>query len=217
MNVSIILAHPNPDSFNHAIAQTAKELLASRGIQVFYHDLYQEEFHPVLPAEEILRDADLPEAVSRYCEEIKSSDGIIIVHPNWWGQPPAILKGWVDRVLRPDIAYRFREDDSGEGVPEGLLKAKVALVFNTSNTPVEREINVFADPLQTIWENCIFGLCGVNNFLRKMFTVVITSSSEQRKIWLHEVKELSAKFLQEMCRSEEHRTYHTDDHGFTEL
>lgn len=56
------------------------------------------------------------------------------------GQPPAILKGWVDRVIRAGVAYEFAEGDSGEGVPIGLLKAKSALVFNTSNTLEEREL-----------------------------------------------------------------------------
>ena len=70
----------------------------------------------------------------------------MIVHPNWWGQPPAILKGWVDRVFRPGIAYRFVEGDAGEGVPIGLLKASAAVVFNTSNTPDARERFAFGDP-----------------------------------------------------------------------
>jgi len=54
-----------------------------------------------------------------------------VVHPNWWGQPPAILKGWIDRILRPGVAYQFLEGDAGEGVPVGLLKAETALIFNT--------------------------------------------------------------------------------------
>ena len=45
----------------------------------------------------------------------------------------------MDRVLRPEVAYRFREGDAGDGVPVGLLQAKAAVVFNTSNTPRERE------------------------------------------------------------------------------
>ena len=102
--------------------------------------------------------------------EIAQAQGIVIVHPNWWGQPPAILKGWVDRVLRPEVAYRFREGDAGDGVPVGLLKAKAAVVFTTSNTPRERELASFGDPLETLWKNCIFGLCGVPLvFLQKIF------------------------------------------------
>ena len=72
----------------------------------------------------------MPEAVQSHGAEIRQADGIIIIHPNWWGQPPAILKGLIDRVIRPGIAYEFLEGDSGEGVgvPKGLLKAKAALL-----------------------------------------------------------------------------------------
>jgi len=45
------------------------------------------------------------------------------------------LKGWIDRIFRPGVAYEFNEGDKGEGIPVGLLKAKKAIVFNTSNTP----------------------------------------------------------------------------------
>ncbi|MEN6422503.1 MAG: NAD(P)H-dependent oxidoreductase, partial [Smithella sp.] len=139
MKISLILAHPDSASFNHAIAQTAVEALKANGHKIFFHDLYQETFDPLLPAEEILKDASLTSDIKRHCEEIAEADGIIIVHPNWWGQPPAILKGWVDRVIRPGVAYEFLEGDSGEGVPRGLLKAQTALIYNTSNTEAQRE------------------------------------------------------------------------------
>ena len=104
--------------------------------------------------------------------------------------PPAILKGWIDRVLRPGVAYRFSETDSGEGIPTGLLKAKAAIVFNTSNTPAAREQDVFGDPLERIWKDCIISFCGIPRFHRKMFGVIVTSTAEQRKAWLDEVREI---------------------------
>lgn len=111
------------------------------------------------------------------------------MHPNWWGQPPAILKGWIDRVMRPGIAYEFEEIDKGEGVPIGLLKAQCAIVFNTSNTPSERERNVFGDPLELLWKNCIFDLCGIKKFNRKMYNTVCNSTFEERTAWLKDVQE----------------------------
>lgn len=187
MNISLILAHPDPRSLNAAIAGRCCDILTEHGHTVYFHDLYAEKFDPLLPAGEIPSDVELPAAVQSHCDEIASADGIIIVHPNWWGQPPAILKGWIDRVLRPGVAYEFLEGDSGEGVPNGLLRAKTALVFNTSNTEAVREAEVFKDPLETIWRNCIFGLCGVVEFYRKMFTIVVTSNEAQRRRWLDEV------------------------------
>jgi NAD(P)H dehydrogenase (quinone) len=187
VKVSIVLAHPNPQSFNHAIARTVIETLTGDGHEIMFHDLYAEKFDPILLADEIPEEAALDPTIARHCAEIAQADGIVVVHPNWWGQPPAILKGWIDRVIRPGVAYRFLEGDSGEGVPLGLLHARAALVLNTANTPREREERVFGDPLQVLWRNCIFDLCGVQTCERRMFTVVVTSTPAERAAWLEEV------------------------------
>ncbi len=189
MQISVILAHPDSGSFNHAIAQAALEAIKANGHIVVFHDLYLEKFDPLLSRNEIAKDVELPPAVKQHCDEIAVADGIVIVHPNWWGQPPAILKGWVDRVIRPGIAYEFLESDSGEGIPRGLLRAQAALIFNTSNTETQREKNIFGDPLATIWKNCIFGLCGVAGFHRRMFNIIVTSSDNERRNWLNSVRQ----------------------------
>lgn len=98
-------------------------------------------------------------------------------------------------MLRPGVAYKFLEGDQGEGVPVGLLKATAALVFNTSNTPCQREQAVFGDPLELLWKNCIFNLCGVKTVYRKMFGVVVTSSAAQRAQWLQEVRETVGQYF----------------------
>ncbi len=195
MRVSTILAHPDRASFNHAIAATVHKALEANGHEVFYHDLYAEGFDPVLPGSEVARGAAAPSEVELHCAEIALADGIVIVHPNWWGQPPAILKGWIDRVLRPDVAYRFLEGDKGDGVPVGLLEAKAALVFNTSNTPEQREREVFGDPLETLWKKCVFELCGVQTFHREMFGVVVASTEEQRRQWLTSAEDIVARYF----------------------
>ena len=186
----VILAHPEEGSFNHAIAGEVVQTLRANGHDVIYHDLYKEGFDPILTYSEIPKGAPIDSIIEQHCQELTSAEGIVVIHPNWWGQPPAILKGWVDRVVRPGVAYEFEENDSGEGIPRGLLKARTALVFNTSNTPKEREINTFGDPLGRIWKDCIFDLCGVKNFHRRMFEVVVTSTLKQREEWLKEVRDI---------------------------
>lgn len=195
MKTSVILGHPYEGSFNHAIAETVVETLQRSGHTVRYHDLYAEGFDPITTHAEIPKGAPLEPVIQRHCDEIAEADGIVVVHPNWWGQPPAILKGWVDRVLRPGVAYEFEEEDSGEGVPIGLLKAKAALVFNTSNTPEKREVEVFDDPLERLWGACIFDLCGVETFYRKMYRVIVTSTPEQRQAWLEDVREIVGQYF----------------------
>ena len=193
MKIIVILGHPDHKSFNHAIASTVCDTLQQNGHTVIFHDLYAEQFDAVLHSQEIPEDGVIPASIQEHCDELQSADGIVVIHPNWWGQPPAILKGWVDRVVRPGVAYCFEEGDGGEGVPIGLLNAKAAVVFNTSNTPDEREISAFGDPLEAIWKRCIFDLCGVKTFYRRTFNVIITSSPDQRRNWLSEASELTSR------------------------
>lgn len=184
MNVLVVLGHPKQGSFNHAIAGAAVATLRAGGHEVAFHDLYHERFDPILQASEIRAGAELDPLVAEHCRALAACDGIVIVHPNWWGQPPAILKGWVDRVVRAGVAYRFAEGDSGEGVPIPLLGASTALILNTTDTPPERERVEFGDPLETIWKNCIFRYCGVRTVVRKTYGVVVTSTPEVRRRWL---------------------------------
>lgn len=189
MEISVILAHPYPECFNHAIYQTVLETLRENGHQVNNHNLYDEGFNPLLEGSELASGETSDPMVLKHRHEIKKAQGIVIIHPNWWGQPPAILKGWMDRVLRSGVAYQFEEGDDGSGVPEGSLVAEVAIVFNTSNTPAEREMRVFGDPLERIWRDCVFDFCGIKNFYRKMFRVMASSTVKERESWLEEVKE----------------------------
>lgn len=190
MPYSVILAHPRPGSFNHALAHAACAALGHLGAEVRFHDLYAEGCDPLLEASEMGREASLSPSLALHCREIVAAEGIIIVHPNWWGMPPAILAGWVDRVMRPGVAYEFLEGDNGEGVPRGLLSARAAVVINTSNTTRDREERVFGDPLERIWKDCVFGLCGVADVRRRMFETIVTSSPETRQEWLRQTEAL---------------------------
>ena len=126
--------------------------------------------------------------IEQHCAELVRADLILIFHPNWWGQPPAILKGWVDRVFRLGIAYAYPPGVGPQGVPVGLLRARHALVFNTSNTPPEREAALFGDPLDALWKQCIFGLCGVKSVVRLTASPMSGSTAQQRAGWLEEFR-----------------------------
>lgn len=188
MNVSIILGHPASGSFNHAIAAVAAQALRARGDQVILHDLHAERFDPVYTPAELVRDAVLPPDIEEHCRQVLSADALIVVHPNYWGRPPAMVCGWVDRVLRSGRAYRFVPDGKGGARPQGLLKVRHAIVFNTANTPDDKEKALYGDPLDIHWRKVVFGLCAVPNVYRRCFTSVIVSTPEQRAAWLEEVR-----------------------------
>jgi len=185
--VGVYLAHPYKDSFNHAIYHRVIKTLDVHGIKVLPHDLYAEEFNPLLTAGELGFDKSEDTLVLQYAEELMISDLLIFIHPNWWGQPPAILKGWIDRVIRPPYAYDYPPELQAGDPPVQKLKGIKALVLNTSNTPDPRESEYFGDPLENIWNRCIFGFCGVEMTRRKVFRTIADSSAETRSGWLDEV------------------------------
>jgi NAD(P)H dehydrogenase (quinone) len=190
MNALLIIAHPSPTSFTHAMAGAAMEVLAQARVEAVVHDLYAEGFDPVQRSGEAANRSSAEALVERHCAELAAADLILIFHPNWWSQPPAILKGWIDRVFRLDTAYGYPDGVGFEGLPVGLLKARQALIFNSSNTPAEREAAVFGDPLETLWKTSVFALCGVHSVARRMFAPVASSTPEQRDAWLAEVRAL---------------------------
>ncbi len=185
MSVLVILGHQRPGSFNHTIADVVVEELKSLGHEVVFHDLYAEEFDPILPQEEIRCEGDLAPVIQRHCDEAIAADGFVVIHPNWWGMPPAVLKGWIDRVFRQGTIYGF----SAAGVTSKLA-GKRALVLTTSNTPRDDELRLYGDPLENLWKNCIFGLLGVTHFARRNFESIIMSTPEQRAEWLDQTRQL---------------------------
>ncbi len=188
MKACVILAHPYPLSLNHAIFQRVNAVLKQLGIACYSHDLYAEKFDPVLTGQELGSDISADPLVKKYAAELLESKYLFFIHPNWWGQPPAILKGYIDRVIRPPYAYDFPADGSGGGLPQAKLGGKYCIVFNTSNTEEGRENEYFGDPLELIWKQCVCGFCGITDYYRRMFRIVADSSEQERENWLQELE-----------------------------
>ncbi|WP_194818696.1 NAD(P)H-dependent oxidoreductase [Nocardia sp. XZ_19_385] len=192
MRIAVYLAHPGPGSFNRALFDAVIDELRGMAVDVIAHDLYAEGFDPMLaPAETgtVAGVAATDELVRRYQDELPALDALVFIHPNWWGMPPAILTGWIQRVLTPAVAYKL--DEAG-GEPVGLLRAGRALILNTSDTPADREHDVFGDPLQQIWAACVLPYIGVEDIRRTVFRTVTDSTAETRTTWLREARHLAA-------------------------
>jgi putative NADPH-quinone reductase len=194
--MGVYLAHPRPGSFNHAVFDAVVDELRQRGCEVLAHDLCAEGFAPGVTAEETEtvqaaeRSEDAQLALHR--AEVATLDALVFVHPNWWGMPPAVLAGWVQRVFVPGVAYKL---GTAGGEPVGLLRAGRALVLNTSDTPAEREHGEFGDPLQRVWAACVLPYVGIADVRRVVFRTVGDSTAEQRADWLREAREQAAALL----------------------
>ncbi|MFI2188744.1 NAD(P)H-dependent oxidoreductase [Streptomyces sioyaensis] len=196
MRIGVYLAHPCPGSFNHAVFAAVVEELRDRGCHVLAHDLYAEGFAPVLTADETETVQSATSArdvqVELHRSEVATLDAMVLVHPNWWGMPPAVLTGWVQRVLAPGVAYKL---GTADGEPAGLLKAGRALVLNTSDTPADREESEFGDPLQRIWAACVLPYVGVADVRRIVFRTVTDSADELRASWLRQARQQAAALM----------------------
>ncbi|MGW7195289.1 NAD(P)H-dependent oxidoreductase [Streptomyces chryseus] len=190
------LAHPRQGSFNHAVFDAVVEELRRRGSDVLAHDLCAEGFVPLLSADETGTVEEATRAheaqVALHRTEVATLDAMVFVHPNWWGMPPAVLTGWVQRVLAPGVAYKL---GTAAGEPAGLLKAGRALVLNTSDTPADREEREFGDPLQSIWSACVLPYVGVSDVRRVVFRTVTDSTEEERAAWLDHARLQAAALL----------------------
>ncbi|MBR4751737.1 MAG: NAD(P)H-dependent oxidoreductase [Thermoguttaceae bacterium] len=182
--VLVVVGHPDvANSFNGAIARVASEALVAQGYEPVLRDLYAEGFDPVMPLDETNRPVEeAPEAIRAEMEQVKECVGMVFVHPNWWGTPPAILKGWIDRVVRNGFAYGFTEQGPWQG-----LSDKIVQVFTTSNTPRDYELEVYGDPLENFWKTIVFSLVGSKSFERRNFEQIILSDEKTRAEWLAEV------------------------------
>ncbi|WP_225728550.1 MULTISPECIES: NAD(P)H-dependent oxidoreductase [unclassified Nocardia] len=194
MRIAVYLAHPRPDSFNRALFDAVVDELAGHGADVRPHDLYAEGFDPVLSAAETdtVEGATVDGLVDHHQRELAELDALVFIHPNWWGMPPAIMTGWVQRVLAPTVAYKL---ETPEAKPLSLLNIKRALVLNTSDTPLAREQTTFGDPLEQIWTACVLPYVGVEKLHRVVFRTVKDSTDDSRIAWLQAARKLAAALI----------------------
>lgn len=145
----------------------ALEVLEAAGAEVRLHDLLGDGFDPVLRLSD-----DAPHATAcepsedpltaRYQEDVRWSEVIVVLHPVWWFAPPAILKGWIDRVLVHDVAIRQREG----GAPQPLLGGRRALVVQTFNTKRAVDRALFLGVTASFWKRVVFASVGITSVNR---------------------------------------------------
>ncbi len=105
----VVLAHPDPGSFSAALCAAAVGGLRAAGHHVDLIDLYAEDFDPRMSCDErVAYESPTPmlsAQVVRYADLVRQAQGLVFVYPTWWWGMPAILKGWLDRVLVPGVSF----------------------------------------------------------------------------------------------------------------
>lgn len=192
MRVLIIYAHPNPNSFNHALLERCQEGLTEAGHEVRIKDLYAENFDPVLRAEHLaeLQVGTIPAKIKAEQEALLWAEGLIFIYPLWWFGRPAILKGWFDHILTRGVAF----DYSSEGVT-GLLKHKRAVVLITAGGSKEYFQDVDAEHLiHRPMTQGTLSYCGIPQVDQFIYYNVPTMSEAERLAILDQAQELGRTF-----------------------
>lgn len=136
MRLLFIHAHPVPESFNTALLAAALETARAKGHEVRVLDLCAEGFNPLMSAEERRGYHDpgpVPADVQPHVEALHWAEGLIFVYPTWWYAQPAVLKGWMDRVWRPGIAFTMPTPT--EPLRGALLNVRLIGVITTLGSP----------------------------------------------------------------------------------
>ena len=110
MRVLVLFAHPLDDSFHGTLHRTAVATLRASGHEVDDCDLYAENFNPVLSADERRHYHDLGrnrDPVASYVARVMAAEALVLCFPTWCFGPPAILKGFFDRVLMPGVSFNL--------------------------------------------------------------------------------------------------------------
>jgi NAD(P)H dehydrogenase (quinone) len=108
MRALVVYCHPKEGSFTSAVRDTVLARLAAAGAETRMIDLYALQYSPLLSREEWEGYLDSPanqQAVAEDVANLKWCDTLIFVYPTWWYGLPAMLKGWIDRTLLPDVAF----------------------------------------------------------------------------------------------------------------
>jgi len=128
----VVLGHPAADSFNHAVAERYCSTVCECGQEAVLRDLYALDFDPCLRWDQRPGHQAHPKSSDAAIEiaHLREADVIVFVYPLWFGMPPAIIKGYVDRVLGTALTPR----DIKNHVPDAVLRGKRFATFSTSAT-----------------------------------------------------------------------------------
>lgn len=133
MRALVVYAHPRPESFTAAIRDLVVERLEASGAELRVLDLWAEGFDPVMSHDELGNHFDESrnqQGLEAHVDHLRWCDTLIFVYPTWWYGMPAILKGWLDRVFLPGVAFKMPAAD-GENIAPGLTHITRLALFTT--------------------------------------------------------------------------------------
>lgn len=187
--VLVILGHPCTDSFCSALADSYIEAAVAAGHDVRVVRLGALRFDPVLREGYKQIQALEPDLLDAQAD-ITWAEHMVWVYPIWWGGIPALLKGFLDRILLPGFAFQYRK---GKAFPDKLLKGRSAHLLVTMDTPPWYYKWIYRMPGLHQMRKTTLAFCGINPLATLTFGPILDSTGKQRDIWLQQARTLATR------------------------
>lgn len=182
----IIYAHPNEQSINSRLKETIVATIKENGHEIVTRDLYALQFDPILSLSDMQgqRVGKVDAAIHEEQQHLAWADVVTFIYPIWWTGMPAIMKGYIDRVMSYGFAYRY-----DKGVQMGLLKGKQAYVINTQGkSHLEYQASGMDQALKLTSDTGIFTYCGFEVKNHFFFEKADKASVETVADWTKELE-----------------------------
>lgn len=187
--ILIIQGHPHSDSLASSLAQSYQRGAEAAGRDVRVLEIGKLDFNPNL-AYGYKQPVPLEKDLVSARESILWSNHIVWIFPVWWGMPPALLKGFIDRVFLPGFAFQYRQQGRSW---DRLLTGRTARVFVTMDAPLWYYRLVNGQPAHRAFKGMILKFCGINPVRFTNFSSVRQASEKQIQRWLETTEKLGGQ------------------------
>lgn len=189
-NALIVTAHPIDNSLSHTLAARIAGKLREEGTQVEIADLHAEGFNPSMSRADLdLYHGDQAPSPTIFCasSSVERADMLVFVFPVYWWSVPALLKGWFDRVLTLNWAYKVADDGRIVG---NLRDVPVRLIATGGSDLTGFDKHGYSTAIQTQIIEGVFGFCGLKNVKLDILYRADTATPEQVDEFLSEIGNL---------------------------
>ncbi len=191
MNILLIYAHPDKESFLSLMKRTFVTAAEEAGNKVIIRDLLDIKFDPILGYNDLkrIRQGKVSNDVKQEQDFIDWADLLVVMYPVWYMSMPAVIKGYFDRVFTKGFAFRF----DGSTV-HGLLENKRVFLISTSGLDKSLYDTMYLiENLNHIVDYGIFEFCGMEVVAHEYFWSIPFLSEEEKENILKEIKKWALK------------------------
>ena len=185
--ILVILGHPSKESFCASLAKKYCEGASSSGNEINTINICKLDFAPFLEdgfSKEQILEPDIQNAQ----EQIAWANHLVFIYPTWWATPPALLKAFIERVLLPDFAFKYKKSKYVVAWDK-FLNDKSARIISTMDTPPMYYKWVIGDPGYKMMKD-ILNFCGIKPVSKTYFGSVKMSSEPTRQKWISKCYDL---------------------------